>query len=146
MDLQKWQDETYFSAGLTMCTAKILQVSSLKAWFQRLRLRRQGLPNPTFEPFKNTSTRASAAQAKWRNTIQRGVPGRLRTPVGHASETAKPHAASFKPNGVVSEAPAATPRSALPEAARCMRNTETPAGFKPKRWPKKVPNATPRCA
>ena len=33
-----------------------------------------------------------------------------------------------------------------PSAARCMRNSETPAGFKPKRWPKKVPNATPRCA
>ena len=31
-------------------------------------------------------------------------------------------------------------------SGRCMRNSETPAGFKPKRWPKKVPNATPRCA
>ena len=31
-------------------------------------------------------------------------------------------------------------------SGRCMRNSETPARFKPKRWPKKVPNATPRCA
>ena len=29
-------------------------------------------------------------------------------------------------------------------SGRCMRNSETPAGFKPKRWPKKVPNATRR--
>ena len=78
-------------------------------------MRRQGMPNPTFEPFKNTSTLASAAHAKRRNTIwlqaqpresqqRQGVPNvifeRLENiGLGSACETAKHH------NGVCPEGP-----------------------------------------
>ena len=87
-----------------------------------------GVPHPTFEPLRNTSTRASATHATRHpdeEKVNRAVDGKWM--------------AASASVGLNFRAPRTW-------SGRCMRNSETPAGFKPKRWPKKVPNATPRCA
>ena len=155
-------------------TAKPQQDSSPRGGPKRSRMRRQGVPNPTFEPVKNTRTWASAgmlhptfkpytdtiitapsaALPKRRNT--NGVPHPtfepLRNTSTRASAThAKRHPDEEKVNRAVdgkwmaaSASVGLNFRAPRTWSGRCMRNSETPAGFKPKRWPKKVPNATPR--
>ena len=71
-------------------TAKPQQDSSPRGGPKRSRMRFQGVPNPTFEPVKNTSTWASA---------------------GMLHPTFKPY----------------TDTIIAPSAARCVRNSETPA-------------------
>ena len=155
-------------------TAKPQQDSSPRGGPKRFRMRRQGVPNPTFEPVKNTRTWASAGMLHptfkpWQTLLphhrqrdacetakpqqdssprggpkrsrmrRQGVPNPTFEPVKNTRTWASAGMLhpTFKPY---------TDTITAPSAARCMRNSETPAGFKPKRWPKKVPNATPRCA
>ena len=157
-------------------TAKPQQDSSPRGGPKRSRMRRQGVPNPTFEPVKNTRTWASAGMLH--PTFKPYIYRHSYRTLGSASETAKhqgaPHP-TFEPWRSTSTRASATHAKRQPDeekpnravdgkwmaasasvglnfraprtwSGRCMRNSETPAGFKPKRWPKKVPNATPRCA
>ena len=152
-------------------TAKPQQDSSPRGGPKRSRMRRQGVPNPTFEPVKNTRTWASAgmlhptfkpytdtivtapsaAPPKRRNT--NGVLHPTFEPLRNTSARthAKRHPDEEKVNRAVdgkwmaaSASVGLNFRAPRTWSGRCMRNSETPAGFKPKRWPKKVPNATPR--
>ena len=111
-------------------TAKPQQDSSPRRGPKRSRMRRQGVPNPTFEPVKNFRTGASAGMLHPRFKPYTDT---LTTPSAAVQWTTS---ASVRLN-------VRTPRT---WTERCMRNSETPAGFKPKTWPKKVPDATPRCA
>ena len=119
---------TWASAGMLHPTFKPYTDTIITAPSAALPKRRNtnGVPHPTFEPLRNTSTRASATHAKRHPDeakVNRAVDGKWM--------------AASASVGLNFRAPRTW-------SGRCMRNSETPAGFKPKRWPKKVPNATPR--
>ena len=142
---------------------------------KRSRMRRQGVPIPTFEPVKNTRTWASAGMLhptfKPYNTDTLTAPSAARPKRRNTTvclirpsnrwETLAPEPRQRIRNGTqmkkkltvqwtawmaASASVGLNFRAPRTWSGRCMRNSETPPGFKPKRWPKKVPNATPRCA